>query len=178
MSGAFQPAVLFLYLNSILMCNVLNGFPASSSFVLFSPRKFFSFGIPKPLTCEYTYSCDCCCIHIFCVCVCVYITRRKKGLQMWEYATKRKKKRSSLNQPDSLPLYLSQLLRRRRKSWSPLSRSFSSALKEFCQPTPGVGPRFSFQSFLSYFFVVTLNIYLLFFLLNERKKEKNSLSAS
>ena len=93
---------------------------------------------------------------------------------MWEYATKRKKKRSSLNQPDSLPLYLSQLLRCRRKSWSPLSL-FSSALKEFCQPTPGGGPRFSFQFFLSYFFVVVaLNMYLLyiFLLLNERKKEK------
>lgn len=125
----------------------------------FSPRKFFSFGIPKPLTCGYTYSCDCCCSHIFCVCV---YNDKKKRVADVRVCNEAQEETVQL-EPARLSPSLSQPTVALSKKITVTSVSFSSALKEFCQPTPGVGPRFSFQFFLSYFFVVALNMYLLYF---------------
>jgi hypothetical protein len=68
---------------------------------------------------------------------------------MWEYATERKKKKKENGpawcaaQASQTPLsvFLGQLLRLSKKI-TVTSVSLSRGLKEFCQPTPGVGPQF------------------------------------
>lgn len=173
--GRSSRPVLFLYLNSILMCNVLNGFPASSSFVFFSPRKFFSFGIPKPLTCGYTYSCDCCCSHIFFVCV--YNDKKKKGCRC-ESMQRSGRRNGPAWTSQTLSLSISANCCAVEENHGHLclflfgSKRVLSA-NTWCWTVVFVSV-FSFLFFCCCFKYV----FIIFFLLNERKKEKNSLSAS
>lgn len=94
--------------------------------------------------------------------LCVYITIRKKRVADVRVCNEAEEETVQL-EPARLSPSLSQPTVALSKKITVTSVSFSSALKEFCQPTPGVGPRFSFQFFLSYFFVVALNMYLLYF---------------
>lgn len=152
MSWACVPAGRFfslLLIFSILMCNVLNTFPATfSSFVYLVFVCSLSLSAEKvhlgskPLARGY-HSCDGCCSHIFCV-------TRKKGtedVRICDGAQDEEGKRSSLVQPRPAD----SSLRLSRPTVAPveenhghlcISLSLARGLKEFCQPTPGVGPQF------------------------------------